>query len=133
MPTIKTKKEMNLAELIEWGWDNKDKVQGKNFKSNVKDVFGNYSIVQFSVDSYGFKTDGVARNDTFTVEVEEEITEKTKIWQFIELRDAGLLGRTYLYKNESIENVKTDNSLVFYFIDEDLTATVIWKNGKLVD
>ena len=49
MPTIKTKKEMNLPQLIEWGWDNKDKVQGKNFKSNVKDVFGNYSIVQFSV------------------------------------------------------------------------------------
>lgn len=124
---------MTLPQLIEWSWKNIEKVRGKVFNSHVKDMFGDYSTVQFSVDGYGFKTDRVSYNATFSVELEEEITEKTKIWQFIELRDEGLLGRTYLHKNESIENVKTDNSLVFYFIDEDLTATVIWKNGKLVD
>ena len=133
MPTIKRKEEMTLPQLIEWSWKNIEKVRGKVFNSHVKDMFGDYSTVQFSVDGYGFKTDRVSYNATFSVELEEEITEKTKIWQFIELRDEALLGRTYLHKNESIENVKTDNSLVFYFIDEDLTATVIWKNGKLVD
>lgn len=77
MPTIKTKKEMNLPELIEWGWKNIEQVEGKEFKSNVRDSFGKYSTVYFSVDGYGFKTDGISHKDTFTVETEEEITEDT--------------------------------------------------------
>lgn len=127
MPTIKRKEEMTLPQLIEWAWEND--IKNATYRSK-NELFVTFPFDGKGVIGYGY---AFSKNDTFTVEIKEEITEETKIWQFIELRDEGLLGRTYLHKNESIENVKTDNSLVFYFIDEDLTATVIWKNGKLVD
>lgn len=129
MPTIKTKKEMNLPELIEWGWKNTDKVQGKNFKSNVKDVFGNYSIVQFSVDSYGFKTDQVTRKDTFTVEVEEEITEDTVFKQLIEASEDDL----FVIENGSINTERDNLSESFYaYINGEII--LIWTKEKgLVD
>lgn len=127
MPTIKRKEEMTLPQLIEWAWEND--IKNATYRSK-NELFVTFPFDGKGVIGYGY---AFSKNDTFTVEIKEEITEKTKIWQLIELRDEGLLGRTYLHKNESIENIKTDNSLVFYFIDEDLTATVIWKNGKLVD
>ncbi|MBN4910159.1 hypothetical protein IDG46_09270 [Staphylococcus sp. EG-SA-13] len=130
MPTIKTKKEMNLPQLIEWGWDNKDKVQGKNFKSNVKDVFGNYSIVQFSVDSYGFKTGGVARNDTFTIELEEEITEDTEIKGLVELGNDGHGTDFFQCNGSSINEQKDFDSEAFYILNDDLTMTLIWTKEK---
>ena len=136
MPTIKTKKEMNLPELIEWGWKNTDKVQGKNFKSNVKDVFGNYSIVQFSVDSYGFKTDQVTRKDSFTVEIEEQITEDTvfdnliEINELIDFKKEGLLGGVRLYKNSSINQVENDKSVAYYIMNDDLEMTLVWKRKE---
>lgn len=131
---IKTKKEMNLPELIEWGWKNIEQVRGKVFKSHIKDMFGDYSTVQFSVDGYGFKTDRVSYNATFTVEVEEEITEDTAIHKLVELSDKGLLGRTILNINSSINLAKTDKSVAFYILNDDLTMTLIWtRENGLVD
>lgn len=126
MPSIKKIVKMNLTELIDWIW--KNEVEDKRFISDcVKSkVF---------VSKYGKITTacGIGKTDTFTVEVEEEITEYKKIWKLIELSSEGLLGRTYLHKNLAIEDVKTDNSVAFYIIDDDLTPTLIWKKGELVD
>lgn len=134
MPIIKTKKEMNLPQLIAWAADNIDKVQERNFKSNVVDVFNNHSsIVQFSVDGYGFKTDGVAYNDTFTVEIEEEIDENTELIALVELSSRGLLGKTTLYRYKSINDVVDNQSVAFYILNDDQTMNLIWKNGKLVE
>ena len=128
MPTIKRKVEMNLPQLIEWGWENVDKVEGKKFKSNVKDVFGNYSIVQFSFEGYLFKTDGVGHKDTFTVEVEESITENTEFELMIEIAD----GYQYLCERESVEAWKDEGSKEFHaYIDGEFK--LIWKNGRLVE
>lgn len=131
MPTIKRKVEMNLPQLIEWGWDNVDKVEGKNFKSNVKDVFGNYSIVQFSVDGYGFKTDGVAHKDTFTVEVEEKITEDTVIPKILVKTNYDHTAREYC--NSKINQFLSQYYKAFYIVNDDETMDLIWKNGKLVE
>ncbi|WP_239724697.1 MULTISPECIES: hypothetical protein [unclassified Mammaliicoccus] len=133
MPTIKRKVEMNLPQLIEWGWDNPEQIKGKYFKSNVKDVFGNYSIVQFSVDSFGFKTDEIRRNDTFTVEIEEQIDEDTELTALVELSSRGLLGNTRLYRYHSINDVIDNQSVAFYILNDDQTMDLIWKNGKLVE
>ena len=133
MPTIKRKVKMNLPQLIEWGWDNPEQIKGKYFKSNVKDVFGNYSIVQFSVDSFGFKTDEIRRNDTFTVEVEERIDEDTEITALVELSSRGLLGKTTLYRYHSINDVIDNQSVAFYILNDDQTMDLIWKNGRLVE
>lgn len=131
MVKIKQKKTMNLPQLIEWAWENIDKVQGEIFISNVSDFFGNYSTVQFLVDGYGFKTDGVSHNDTFTVEVEEEITEDTKISKLVHYSAYGFKGT----KNDtSINDVKDDVSIAFYIMSNDRTMTLIWtKENGLVE
>lgn len=107
MPTIKTKKEMNLPQLIEWGWKNIEQVERKEFKSNIIDSFGNYSTVQFSVDGYGFKTDGVSHKDTFTVEIEELITEDTKLEEIFLITNNSIYSEKCY--NYSINDVLTDN------------------------
>ena len=135
MPTIKTKKEMNLPELIEWGWMNIEQIERKEFKSNVRDSFGNYSTVQFSVDGYGFKTDGVSHKDTFTVEVEEEITGDTVIPKIAELNLCGYDQHEELFVNEnkSIKQLLSEeetNNVAFYIMNDDLTMTLIWTKEK---
>ncbi|WP_314347699.1 hypothetical protein [Mammaliicoccus vitulinus] len=129
MPTIKRKVEMNLPQLIEWGWDNPEQIKGKDFKSNVKDVFGSYSIVQFSVDSFGFKTDGIRRKDTFTVEVEEEIAEDTKFKHLIEIAEND---SSLVWQHSNIKQRIGNQSREFHaYIDGEFKC--IWKKGKLVE
>lgn len=71
MPTIKTKKEMNLPELIEWGLkneitskeytcDNKD-----GYKSVIFDIGGNVHLNRFQT---------YLADDKYEVEIEEPIT-----------------------------------------------------------
>lgn len=130
MVKIKTKKEMNLPELIEWAWKNIDKVRSESFISNVSDVFGNYATVQFSVDGYGIKTEGITHKDTFVIDLEEEITEDTVIKRLVELSDKGILGNTILNINRSINLAKTDKSVAFYILNDDKTMTLIWTREK---
>lgn len=130
MPTIKTKKEMNLPELIEWGWKNIEKVENKIFKSNTKDVFGRYSTVYFSVDGYGFNTEGVSHKDTFTVEIEEEITGDTEIKGLVELGNDGHGTDFFQCNGSSINEQKDFDSEAFYILNDDKTLTLIWTKEK---
>ena len=72
---IKTKKEMNLPELIEWGFEN-DVTNTWYRASNVEEYI---SEVFFDATGLPQFSNTVNKNDTFTVEVEEEITEDTVI------------------------------------------------------
>ena len=70
--TIKVKKQMRLDELIKYAWDNqlnKIFVSDKGLK--------NIGITIDSIDLRCLDNGIVSRHDTFTVEVEEEITEDT--------------------------------------------------------
>lgn len=75
MVKIKRKVEMTLTELIEWGF--KNEIKNTEFVSNFfekKSVIFNLSgWAEFS-DEYAYLPE-----DTFTVEVEEELTEDTKL------------------------------------------------------
>ena len=124
MVKIKKKVEMTLPELIEWGLENG--IKSRRFTSNRL----NSKYVGF--DSLG----GVCFNglysylleDTFTVEIGEEITENTKIPEMLEIfqdNDA-----TQWFGN-SIEQVKDDFSREFWLKDGN-TMTLIWKYGELV-
>lgn len=130
MPTIKTKKEMNLPGLIEWGWKNIEQVRGKVFNSHVKDMFGDYSTVQFSVDGYGFKTDRVSYNATFTVEIEEPITEDAEIKGLVEFGNDGYGPHFFQCSGSSINEQKDIDSEAFYIMNEDKTITLIWTKEK---
>ena len=78
---IKTKKQLNLPQLIEWAWDND--VKGETFyarETGMENVHFNTSgRAEFS-DVHQFSSD-----DYFTVEVEEEVTEDTKLGKAIEV------------------------------------------------
>ena len=122
---IKTKKEMNLPELIEWLF-RKNNLDDEIFLSNQ------HNRVQVTDDGI-LEFFGTFYNDTFTVEVEERIDENTEITALVELSSQGLLGKTTLYRYHSINDVIDNQSVAFYILNDDQTMDLIWKNGKLVD
>ncbi|WP_049431364.1 hypothetical protein [Staphylococcus hominis] len=121
MVKIKVEKKMNLLELIEWAW--KNDVKEKAFYSNIDGGSVYFDMVQtVSVEH------SIVRTETFNVEVEEEITEDTKIPEMLEIFQDN--DGTQWFGN-SIEQVKDDFSREFWLKDGD-TMTLIWKDGKLV-
>ncbi|WP_337227901.1 hypothetical protein [Staphylococcus succinus] len=123
---IKTKKKLNLPQLIEWAWENH--IRNKGFESERT------SRAYFDYDGYLNCTRAMEPNDTFTVEVEEEITEDTVIPKLVEIYK-DFLGGTEILKHEykSINKVKDEKALYFYILNDDLTMTLIWREGKLVE
>lgn len=128
MVKIKQKKTMNLPRLIEWVWEND--ITNKRYirlNSNPPEYvwINENSNVELDEDMC------ISKNDTFTVEVDEEITEDTEITEL------------YMrYNNDCIDKChgmsisKFDKSRVkaFYIPNDDLTMTLIWTYEKgLVD
>lgn len=121
MVKIKRKVEMTLPELIEWAW--KNDVNSRRFTSSKN------TIVTFS-DYGGFVTSikYVFKDETFTVEIEEDITEETVLPQVVELyKDGG----GSQWSQSSINVLKNSFSKEFWLKDGD-TMTLIWKDGELV-
>lgn len=132
MMKIKVEKEMNLLELIEYIKKNEiaDKVFFDN-KGKGKVVVGD--------DRYLYMTD-LNLTETFTVEIDEEITEETEILILVELfvSDYGLIIHTYYRTSirEAIgEVVKGVDALpkAFYILNDDYTMTLIWEDGEMVE
>lgn len=124
MVKINTKKEMNLIELINWGFEND--VHCKSYITSDED--GNVSEVTFDACGIPRFSSMVSKEDIFTVEIEEEITEETKIPEMLEIFQDN--DGTQWFGN-SIEQVKDDFSREFWLKDGD-TMTLIWKDGELV-
>ncbi|MDH9161278.1 hypothetical protein PYL56_07845 [Staphylococcus succinus] len=129
---IKTKKQLNLPQLIEWAWDNPELSQYKMFEK-IGATMRDY--VSFNNEENGVRLNGTVKpTDLFTVEVEEEITEDTVIPKLVEIYK-DFLGGTEILKHEykSINKVKDEEALYFYILNDDLTITLIWRDGKLVE
>lgn len=127
MPTVKTKKEMDLGELIEWGikngitskeysCDNKD-----GYKSVIFDIGGKVCLNRFQT---------YLADDKYEVEVEEEVTEDTKIPEMLILDTDGY---TRVRKNHCTSYYNSIDTKALYMINGDMTMTLIWKNGKMVE
>lgn len=120
MVKIKRKVEMTLSELIEWGFKQKELLP--LFYGSKEESF-----VQFTPNGCVNIT-GIKSTDTFTVEVEKEITQETVLPELVELsKDGG--GAQWSQK--SINTVKNSFSKEFWLKDGD-TMTLIWKDGELV-
>ncbi|MEJ7484928.1 hypothetical protein WL639_09535 [Staphylococcus hominis] len=124
MVKIKKKVEMTLPELIEWGF--KNNIKDRGFACNQATyrpvVFDSIGWIDF-IDDYCYPP-----GDTYTVEVEEEITQETVLPELVELsKDGG--GAQWSQK--SINTVKNSFSKEFWLKDGD-TMTLIWKDGELV-
>ncbi|HAY2992988.1 hypothetical protein [Staphylococcus aureus] len=125
---IKVKKEMSLPELIQWAWKNPELTTGKRFYTENKD---NENFIYFSWED-GRKCSTsyfMSADDTFEVEVEEEITEETKFDCLVELND---IEGFEIYENDSIRELIDGTSRAFYILNDDLTMTLIWKDGELL-
>ncbi|WP_113583943.1 hypothetical protein [Staphylococcus aureus] len=132
---IKVKKEMRLDELIKWAWENPELATGRNFYPQGK---SDSSYVCFSL--YGGRNcimrDFISADDTFEVEVEEEITEETKFDKLLEVfkEDMGCYDST-IYTDISIKERMASKRFPiesFYILNDDLTMTLIWKDGELI-
>ncbi|HDE3628009.1 TPA: hypothetical protein PIJ69_002674 [Staphylococcus aureus] len=132
---IKVKKEMNLPELIQWAWKNPELTTGKRFCTENKD---NEKFIYFSWEDGRkcFTSYFITPEDTFVVEVEEEITEDTvfdRLFEVYEFLEGGY--NSTLYANASINERLNDTFFfvkAFYILNDDLTMTLIWKDEELV-
>lgn len=138
MATIKITKEMNFPELINYIQSTLYK-PNKYFTKNKRKYIqvGNFQGITL------IESNNIYPNDIFLVEFEEKITEETVISRLLEVRNAIpsekeewqdlKILKSYLYGNYSISEVKNEHSVAFYILNDDMTMTLIWKDGKLVD
>ncbi|HDX7831710.1 TPA: hypothetical protein RUV07_001714 [Staphylococcus aureus] len=130
---IKVKKEMRLDELIKWARGNPELSQGKKYCATG----GIDESVCFQDGTNECFIIGFMPLDAlFVVEVEEEITEETKFDRLFEVYEL----QEGVYTSTSNANASINESLdgrifptkAFYILNDDLTMTLIWKDGRLV-
>ncbi|WP_323705967.1 hypothetical protein P3U41_06085 [Mammaliicoccus sciuri] len=139
MVKIKTKKEMTLSELIEYGFNNPKKIKGKIFKPQSFDSFWNPVDVRFSDDGCAVNVNGsVTDEDVYTVEIEEPITEDMELHiveRYISRYEDKHRYTSYLKK--SIKAVLKDNpahmETTHIYTEVNGELVLIWENGKLVE
>lgn len=132
---IKVKKEMRLDELIKWARENPDLSQGKIFFSTgFSDGF-----VRFHPNTNKCSTSSFIPIDIpFIVDIEKEVTEETKFDRLFELFEVseGEYSPTSNRNtsiNESLNDDRCFPIKAFYILNDDLTMTLIWKDGELVE
>ncbi|WP_239723741.1 hypothetical protein [Mammaliicoccus sp. A-M4] len=123
MPTIKRKVEMNLPQLIEWLLES-----GKSeciVISNMNNIvqLEPYGVIRFSQEKF-------YPEETFTVEVEEELTEDTVIDEMLLVYDNGV---THIAENKNLSFISKSNLKSAYYMNDDLRLILIWRDGKLVE
>lgn len=129
MVKIKRKVEKNLPQLIEWGF--KNDITNKEYVCNehkAKSVIFNLSgWAEFS-DEFSYNP-----HDTFTVEVEEEITGDTVIEKLYHTTIPSRIVESGCSTIKSTLEHSTVEPIAFYILNDDLTMTLIWRDGKLVE
>lgn len=133
---IKVKKEMRVDELIKWAWDNPELVRGEKFYSQGK---SNETYVYFHL--YDGRRcvlrEYISADDTFAVEYEEEVTKDTvfdRLFEVYEIQEG--VYESVTYANTSIKECLYGRRVpakAFYILNDDLTMTLIWKDGELVE
>ncbi|SCU48649.1 putative phage PVL protein [Staphylococcus aureus] len=135
MMKIKVEKEMKIDELIKWARENPELSFGRKYYTTDKN---DENFIYFGVFKNCFKiSDFILVNATFSVKVEEEVTEETKFDRLLEVYEIqeGVY-KSALHKGISLnERFEDDNifpTKAFYILNDDLTMTLIWKDGELV-
>ncbi|HDN3492095.1 TPA: hypothetical protein P1V30_002716, partial [Staphylococcus aureus] len=128
-------KEMKIDELIKWARENPELSFGRKYYTTDKN---DENFIYFGVFKNCFKiSDFILVNATFSVKVEEEVTEETKFDRLLEVYEIqeGVY-KSALHKGISLnERFEDDNifpTKAFYILNDDLTMTLIWKDGELV-
>ena len=127
---IKTKKQFTLPQLIEWLL--KSGYRNYTANSNMGNIvtLSRYGAIQFSLGTF-------FPEETFTVEVEEEVTEDTKL-DLIERFIGGMdyvcytsHGNTTI--KECLKRSPSDCTTTHFYIEnDDRELILIWCDGKLI-
>lgn len=123
---IVTKKQLNLSQLIKWVWENEIKnISCRRLNRRVFEYIwvNENSDIEFN-EGMLFR-----KNDVFEIETEEEITENTT---FKELVCLDVEDEYCRYENLSISDFDEDRVRAIYIPNDDLTMTLIWRDGELV-
>ena len=135
---IKTKKQLNLPQLIEWLLE--------SGKSECIVISNMNNIVQ--LEPYGsirFSQEKFYPEEIFTVTTEEEITEDTMVPKLMTT-----FKKTYLEGGIGYQRVRIDENYpiklmlnkaeahgepieTLHIVNDDGTHTLIWRDGKLVE
>lgn len=143
MAKIKRKVEMTPKEFLKHLLEQEEtevELDGYTFNYNEEHYSFDPEIKANEVISYD------PHSDTFTVEVEEEITEDTVLPKFLEIYEQEYENYDFLcddeasiWVNSSIKEITCGNEIernelkAIYVINNDMTMTLVWKDGKLVD
>ena len=131
---IKTKKQFTLPQLIEWGFEKG--AHGVQFKSDRGKRVG------FRHMGYFWTECEIDKDETFTVEIEEEITEDTKIPKLMTTFKKTTLEGGIGYQRVRIdENCQIKLMLnkaeaheepieTLHMVNDDGTHTLIWTKEK---
>lgn len=124
---IKTKKQLNLPQLIEWAFENN--VRNQSFLTY--DSEGIASEVHFDIRGLPKFSSMTDKYDLFTVEVEEEITEDTVIPEMLTIY---FNGDSHIHNNKRLNDLNTTYHIKSaYIMNDDLRLILIWRDGKLVE
>ncbi|MCO4346785.1 hypothetical protein MTQ93_12180, partial [Staphylococcus agnetis] len=94
----------------------------------------NDGLVCFNDDSWVTIETAVEPDETFTFEVEEEITEDTVINGLVEVyRSSSGFLKSVMFPRESVRVAKRDVTVAFYMLNDDMTMTLLWKDGEMVE
>lgn len=126
---IKQEKQLNLPQLIEHIWENEKR--GFSVISNMNSIVALESNGKLNIQPNIFYPE-----ETFTVTVEEEITEDTKL-DLVERFIGGMGSVCYTSHTMSIkECLKRNPSDIttthFYIENDDRELILIWRDGKLI-
>ena len=119
---IKRKVQKNLPQLIEWllKSGHRDYIASSDMGNTV--TLSRYGAMQFSHGTF-------FPEETFTVEVEEEITEDTVLDEMLLVYDNGV---THIAENKNLSFISKGNLKSAYYMNNDLRLILIWRDGELI-
>ena len=122
MVKIKQKKTMNLPQLIEWLLKSGHRNYIANSDMGNTVTLSRGGAIQFSHGTF-------FPEETFTVEVEEEITEDTVLDEMLLVYDNGV---THIAENKNLSFISKGNLKSAYYMNDDLRLILIWRDGELI-
>lgn len=128
MVKIKRKVEMTPKEFLKHLLEQEEtevELDGYTFDYNEEHYSFDPEIKTNEFISYSL------HSDTFTVEVEEEITKETEIPKLVSI-NRNNLNEVNINFNCSIGQLLDRSDYNYYILNDDSTLTLIWKDGELV-
>lgn len=132
MAKIKVKKELKPKEFLKYLLEQEEtevELNGYTFDYNEEHYSFDPEITANEVVKYN------PNNNTYTIEIEEEIDENTVFPVLVKTLKNGFNEITVIsFENASINSSKSHNKTISYHIlNDDGTMTLIWKDGELIE